>query len=89
MPTPRLGGKQVACLLAYRAAARFRPGRSGRPWATMRSLIRRGFMWAEIRSVQRWSCDAGAWVNDGPPQHWAGLTRRGLEYLEELGAKHG
>ena len=76
-----LGVRQIECLGRFQTPSRFEPTRDGEPWSVMKTLIKRGLMWAKEQKHRSWHPDLGWWYDD---KHWvAGLTVDGDKALAE------
>ena len=78
--THPLGKRQVELLLRIARSSPFffRPTRRGEPWPAMKTLIKRGLVWARRTQPHFWSPAEDCWRSLG--NSWeAGLTPEGIE----------
>lgn len=86
----KIGRKQHEWLYGGPDCWKSRPYRftakQGRPDPVLRGLIRKGWMWAERRSVQRWRPrmdNMDMWGPELPhAEYWCGLTEKGRAVIE-------
>lgn len=82
----RLGKRQhwwiYHCRDASLHAIQFVPTCHGKPPEVLRSLVKRGLMWATKKQSLKWMPRKQCWSAPQPgPEHWCGLTDKGIELV--------
>ena len=86
-PLPRVGRREHFWMYAgpncwKSKPYRFQANTHGQPPATVRNLVKKGWMWAQKVQTIDWMPKKQQWSSPKPgPEHWCGLTALGLNII--------